>query len=273
MITEVKAAFARDHAEILGGFLDALVKALRVPKPEIPRSFRMADFASWACRLAEPLGLAEGELLDAYARNVEQQAEEAVRADITGEVLLDILEDIPEKRWQGPATELLSNLRTRAEELHASSRQRNWPKSSTVLGKKVRILKDSLGKIGYKVDFTRSMHGGKRIIIIEYQAGTPASSHKLGKVSTDTSLASPTSPMKVTGDSGDSRDTIVGSFPERNRVLATLRAIAGPFSLDYAVERAIKVTNDKTRAEKTLKLLQDEGLVIENPNRYLEVIR
>ena len=221
-ITEVKTAFAQDHAEILGGFLDALVAALRLPEPKFSRTFRMADFASWGCRFAEPLGLSQADFIEAYARNIEQQAEEAVRGDIVGELLLEHLETTVDKQMHGTATELLSILRGEAETLHVSTRQRDWPKSSTALAKRMRVLKDSLGKIGYRVDFTRPVHGGKRIITIEYQtervlrdASTPSPpSEGLGKVATDTSPASPLSPVSGVGDVGDARDTTFETFPE-----------------------------------------------------------
>ena len=76
----------------MGGLLDTLVKALNLPEPKLDRTNRMADFLSWGYRIAEALGRSGEEFLQAYEENIREAAEEAVRADIVAEALLEFLE-------------------------------------------------------------------------------------------------------------------------------------------------------------------------------------
>lgn len=166
-ITDVRAEFSQEQPLILGGFLDAVVKALRMPVPKLDRIFRMADFTSWGYRLAEALGRSGEEFLGAYEENIRLQAEEAVRADVVAEVLLEYLEACKDNKWEGTATTLLNLLKAEAEELHVSTRQKAWPKASYALTRRLRLLKDSLARIGYVIGFTRETHEGTRTIYLE----------------------------------------------------------------------------------------------------------
>jgi hypothetical protein len=186
--TELLEAFRREQPLILGGFLDAIVKAFNMPQPTLPRDFRMNDFASWGYRVAEALGKSGQDFLEAYTENIRMQAEEAVRADIVAEVLLSFLDTCHEKKWAGNATTLLSTLRAHAEELHIGTRQKAWPKASHTLTRRLRLLRTSMAKIGCIVDFTRS--GPERTRLISIQLERRKEPEKLPEVPSEASQAS-----------------------------------------------------------------------------------
>jgi hypothetical protein len=165
-IQSIRTEFEKSKAAILGGILDTVVKVLQMPEPRFERTFRMADFVSWGYRIAEALGEGNGKkLLAAYDGNVRSQAEEAVRADILSEVLLDYVNASNDKKFEGTATQLLTALRQKADELHISTRQREWPKSSNALSRRLKLLKDPLTRIGYTIDFTRDADGTRKLAI------------------------------------------------------------------------------------------------------------
>jgi len=171
-ITDLKAEFSRDAPLVLGGFLDTVVRALNLPEPKLERTFRMADFVSWGYRFAQAFGRPGEEFIAAYERNIREQAEEAARADIVAEVLLEFLDQESDKRWEGTATKLLSLLREHAETLHVSTRQNAWPKGSNALTRRLRILKEPLTRIGYKVNFVRGADKKRtRLVSIDFEAG------------------------------------------------------------------------------------------------------
>jgi hypothetical protein len=55
---------------------------------------------------------------------------------------------------------------------------------------------------------------------------------------------------------------------ERRAVLAALRGIKGPFSLDYALERAAEAIGDEGRARVWLKRLEEERALAQDPDGY-----
>ena len=258
-LKEVQAKFRQDLPLILGGFLDTIAKALGIPEPKLDRTYRMADFVSWGYRIAEALGRSGKEFLEAYERNVREQAEEAVRADIVAEVLLDLLEGSPDRAWEGTATELLSSLRSKADEHHISTRQRAWPKASNALTRRLRILKDPLQRIGYALEF---MPGQKRIISIAFQPRkVPKTSSKASAPSTIGHLAD------VIDDVDDTYETFPGT------VVGALRRIKGPFSDDYAVERIMETGVGRAEAEAWVKHLTDGGQLARDPEGYLRLVK
>ena len=258
-LKEVQEKFIRDLPLILGGLLDTIVKVLNIPEPKLDRTYRMADFLSWGYRIAEALGRSGEEFLQAYEENIREAAEEAVRADIVAEALLEFLEAPHDHAWQGTATALLSELRLKAEELHISTRQMAWPKGSNALTRRLRILKDPLRRIGYAVDFTR---GQKRVVTI---------SHETGKVPKTPSISSTPSRLGQPADDLDDVDDSHETFPAS--AVGVLRKIKGLMSHDYAVEQIMKVGVDRVKAESWVKHMIDEGLLAKDPEGYLRLVK
>jgi hypothetical protein len=257
-LSELQAKFRQDQPLILGGLLDTIVKALNIAEPKLDRTRRMADFLSWGYRIAEALGRSAEEFIQAYDENIQEAAEEAVRADILAEALLEFLEATQDHRWEGTATALLSELRLKADELHVSTRQKGWPKSSSALTRRLRLLKDPLRKIGYSVEFTR---GQKRLISIAFEAG---------RISKTPSKPSTPSRQGQSLDDIDDIDDTSETFP----ALGALRMIKGPFTEDYAVGRIMRTIHvSREEAEAWVKRMIDEGLLAKDPEGYLRLVK
>jgi len=65
------AEFESCKAEILGGFLDTLVKAIQLyPSVNPEELFRMADFTKWGCAIAIALGRTQQDFIKAYEAKV-----------------------------------------------------------------------------------------------------------------------------------------------------------------------------------------------------------
>ncbi|MCK4482836.1 hypothetical protein KAU55_06380, partial [Candidatus Bathyarchaeota archaeon] len=87
---ELMAEFERCKVDILGGFLDSLVRAIRVyPSVNVKGLFRMADFTRWGCAISVALGKTQDDFIDAYGEKVRKQIEEAAYASPVAMVLMD----------------------------------------------------------------------------------------------------------------------------------------------------------------------------------------
>jgi len=198
--SETWSRFNADLPSILGGFLDAAVKALQMPEPRLERNYRMADFVSWGFRMAQALAGKGEDFIASYANNVRAIAKEAVDADILGEPILTLLKENSD--WDGAASQLLDDLRNRAEQLKISTRQKAWPKTADALGRRLRRLKEPLRHIGVSTEFGRTEHartvtlrrGGK---VLENVSAVSEASAGTGHA--DTNDASDTSSQSLNG--------------------------------------------------------------------------
>lgn len=160
----LQAEFKKKKATILGGFLDALSRAMaekeRVEIKELPR---MADFAEWGEAFARALGYGEGVFLGAYLRNITAQHFEAIIAHPVGQALLDLMKDRVE--WSGTACELLAVLEERAEGLKIDTKKtKGWPKAANILSRRINELKTNLAEEGLEVVFDHN-HTNRLITI------------------------------------------------------------------------------------------------------------
>jgi hypothetical protein len=258
-LKEVQEKFRQDLPLILGGLLDTIVKALNMPEPKLDRTYRMADFLSCGYRIAEALGSSGENFLQAYGENIREAAEEAVRADILAEVLLEFLEASQKQGWEGTATALLSELRSKADDLHVSTRQMAWPKSSSALTRRLRLLKDPLHKIGYIIEFTR---GQKRVISVAFEP------RKIPK--TPSKPSTPSTQGQLVDDIDDVDDTSE-TFPAA--ALGALRKIKRAFTDDYAVEQIMETGVGRVEAEACVKRMINEGLLARDPEGYLRLVK
>jgi len=158
--------FESCKAEILGGFLDTLVKAIQVYPSVNPKGlFRMADFTRWGCAIAIALGKTQEDFLNAYEKKVQMQIEEAALASPVATVLIDLMESI--KEWEGTPSQLYIALLNRAKELSISTRQKIWPKASNSLVRQLNELIPSLKALGWEVvtGVRAGPEGTRRILI------------------------------------------------------------------------------------------------------------
>ena len=162
---DLLARFQDARPYILGGFLDALVKAIQVyPSVNSQRLFRMADFTRWGCAIAMALKYTESEFLEAYGQKVRDQIKEAAHASAVATVLLDYMEGLP--KWKGTPSALYGFLNAHAKTMGVSTRQKEWPKAPHSLSRKLNELAPSLKALGWEVTRLREGEEGTRIILI-----------------------------------------------------------------------------------------------------------
>jgi len=182
--------------EILGGFLDTLVKAIRAYPTIKPETlFRMADFTKWGCAIAVALGYAQDDFIKAYEAKVKVQIEEAAHASPLATVLLDYMQT--HENWDDTPSKLFTALLNHAKELGISTRQKAWPKAPHVLIRQLNELIPSLKALGWEV-VTGLKSGGTRRLRINRGDSVPSD------------------PSDTDSDSRDARDA---SFPSSSRQL------------------------------------------------------
>ena len=158
------AEFESCKAEILGGFLDTLVKAIRAyPSVNLKELFRMADFTKWGCAIAIALGKTQEDFIKAYETKVKMQIEEAAHASPIATVLIDHMESL--EKWDGTPSQLYIALNNHAKTLNISTRQKAWPKAPNALVRRLNELAPSLESLGWKLETGIKSGSTRRICI------------------------------------------------------------------------------------------------------------
>lgn len=169
---ELLAEFESYRAEILGGFLDALVQAIREYPSVNPKGlFRMADFTRWGCAITIGLGRPKEDFIHAYEQKVRKQIEEAAYSSPVAMVLMDWVRltveiDGSNSNWEGTPSKLFTALAKHAkDELGISTRQKAWPKAPHVLVRQLNELAPSLRALGLEVVTGIRTGKARRIIL------------------------------------------------------------------------------------------------------------
>ena len=155
--------FENDLPGILGGILDLLSKAMAIHQTiSIERLPRMADFAVWGSAIAIAMGYTSEDFMEAYRKNLSDQHDEIMSQDNVANSLRVFVERHP--LWDGVASDLLSHLVAIAETSLGvdTLRDKDWPKGSNHLSKKLNILRVNLLADG--IAYSSSKGGGKRFI-------------------------------------------------------------------------------------------------------------
>jgi hypothetical protein len=161
------AEFEAARPKILGALFDAVAGALRdLPRVNLERLPRMADFAIWATAAESALGWAPGTFIAAYTRNRDAANELALEESSIADRLLELL---AKGQWEGKAGELLNAL----DESYGSETKRSpgWPKNPRSMSGHLRRLAPNLQAAGWSIEFGRQAGGGRaRIIVIKRAA-------------------------------------------------------------------------------------------------------
>ncbi len=150
--------FERAKAEILGGMLDVLSKAMKIYRQtDLANLPRMADFARWGYAITEALGMDGSEFLKAYQSNIDRQNEEVIQNNTLAQAVFLLLEDMAE--WDG-------TIKDAWEELHEQvnpdgdksflKHDYSFPKTPRTLRKHLERIKTNL------LDYGISFHLGER---------------------------------------------------------------------------------------------------------------
>jgi hypothetical protein len=162
---DLLTAFEAEKPAILGGFLDALVEAMRIyPTVQLHSLYRMADFCKWGCAIAQALDSTPEAFLAAYRRKNRVQVEEAAHSSPVATVLLAYMQT-RYTEWRGTPTQLYTDLQDYAKILKISTRQRAWPKAPHILIRYLNELIPALQLLGFTVE-TGIHTGTQREVII-----------------------------------------------------------------------------------------------------------
>jgi hypothetical protein len=158
---EIWSDFDRDHPEILGGLLDALVGVLReedaVPRHDLPR---MADF-SIVGLAAEAGGLwTPGTFRRALAANREGLVAGVLDSDPIVAPLRALLLKAPGHRWEGSPTDLQAVLDDGVSE--SQKKHKEWSTARSIRSR-LRRLAPALRDVGIEVTLPTGRREGRKI--------------------------------------------------------------------------------------------------------------
>jgi hypothetical protein len=162
-------AFVAAHPRLLGALLDLVVGAMaRLPKIELDRLPRMADFARWAEAGSRAAGKKPGAFLKAYKANQALATELALESSPVAVAVLSLMCQLAS--WTGTAEKLLGVLEGRID---PSRRRKGWPYSPRGLSGALRRALPGLRAAGIVVTFSRGTGKARtRTITISREAGT-----------------------------------------------------------------------------------------------------
>lgn len=252
---ELWLEFEKHKAQILGGFLDTLVEAIRVFPSINPKGglFRMADFTRWGCAITKALGYKETRFIEAYNVKVRTQIEEAAYASPLAAVLIDYMRGLEE--WKGTPSEFYSTMVAHAKELGISTRQKIFPKAPNSLVRQLNELAPSLKSLGLEV-VTGKKSGSTRFITVTTVPTVPIREDN----------------VKVR----DGRDDIfpTSSSPTIQETIEYAVNMMAKRKPDNTTEdmflHDLQVKNmNKEEAQKVLDKLTDEGILAYDPQGWL----
>ena len=181
------ANFDADLPGILGGAFGVLSKAIQIlPSVNVPKNFRMADFAKWGYAVAEAASLGGMRFLSTYERNIKRQHEEAVSASLLAQAILEFIAGRDD--WEGTASSLKKDLDPIARDslgIDPNNRRSGWPQDAARLSKEVFLLAETLAASGVTV--SRPPRTGKRgrAILLQVVSGSTVTSDTTGTAASE----------------------------------------------------------------------------------------
>jgi hypothetical protein len=153
--------FDADRADIIGGALTALSKAMAImPEVELDKLNRMADFTAWGYAIAEALGIGGERFLEAYDYNYSQSNREVLESHPVAAAVVALM--TTRREWSGSVASLFTALEQVASEVSINTLLKYWPKAPNILSMRLREIKSNLEEIGIRFDVR---HGGSSKII------------------------------------------------------------------------------------------------------------
>ena len=143
-------AFKNELPEILGGFLDALCRAMAIKSEvNLPWRSRMVDFVVWGAVIARALGYTEAQFLQAYSENIHAQNQAVLAASLVATAILNFMAD--KDSWTGTPAELLAALEPVADSLKINTKQQGWPKNPNWLTRRINEVRVNILAEGISV--------------------------------------------------------------------------------------------------------------------------
>ena len=147
--------------KVLGALLDGISLALKnVSNTKLEKLPRMADFALWATAGIQAFGFRPEDFINSYQQNRSQSVDYALESDPVSLSILALMSDNEE--WEGDATKLHTDLSGKISDFEKNVKE--WPKSSSALGKKLVRVAVFLQTKGISIIYNRGSN--KRTIVI-----------------------------------------------------------------------------------------------------------
>lgn len=174
--------FEQDRPRILGGIFNALSRAMKIEKELVlPRLQRLADFTRWGEAISRAIGYPDNAFINAYQMKVDTALIESFEANQIAYLLMDFTAGFSEgDEWTGTMKQLREKLLRRLmeqesaegpelrygnqqhhehdagiEDIMRKSRLREFPRTESVLSRRINSLKGSLLKVGIVVENLR----------------------------------------------------------------------------------------------------------------------
>jgi len=165
--TVVKERFAAIKPNLLGYIFDIIAKVIQVKKSggiDIKEYPRMADFAEIGEIISRCMGYQENEFLAAYHKNINMLTDEAIEAHPVAIAIVRFMKD--KSDWAGTITQLYQELIATAYDSRIDTFGRMWPKSASILSRRINEVKTVLRSKGitvesYLADTTTGLRGIK----------------------------------------------------------------------------------------------------------------
>ena len=157
---KLKKEFEADIPDILGGILDVMVQVIERRDEELEEYPRLADWYGLGYIAAEVLGIKDS-FVEAFKRSEKDQHIEVVESHNESELLVEFMEEIEQDSWKAKKSDLYRELTKMAEERKL---KKNWPKTVSAFGKKLKKLYHNLDQMGFHCE--DSTDGKNRMISI-----------------------------------------------------------------------------------------------------------
>src|SRR5437867_7687437 len=91
------------------------------------------------------------------------QSHEVLESSIIASAVIHLVTSRNNEDWAGTPTLLLSELENEAELLKINTRTKSWPKSPSIVSRRLKEIKINLRQVGIEIEF---VHDGTQMIII-----------------------------------------------------------------------------------------------------------
>jgi hypothetical protein len=180
----VELEFEEFRPKLLGYIFDILVKALQI-KSELKLSQlpRMADFAVWGEAIARAMNYKPLEFIEAYNNNIGMQNIEVIESNQLAQAMVKFVlswyDEDKRACWTSQTSKVLENLNKIAQTYSIDTTNREWPRASNSLTKRLRPLLTNLREgLGIHIMLGRTTTGSnknKNISIIRIRKESPPS--------------------------------------------------------------------------------------------------
>ncbi|EKD55723.1 MAG: hypothetical protein ACD_59C00056G0004 [uncultured bacterium] len=175
---EIFEKYKIDLPEVLGGAFEILTKVLALKATSVPtasRYPRMAEFAQWGFYIAEALEIGGEAFISAYENNINTHNKNVVFENPITLSLIKLLEEEPEKKWNGSMKSLLESLNKVRVSLGHEVTPKGWPLDPSHLSRELNKFMVNLEGIGVYYENKRTNEGAVASIISKIMPSLPSS--------------------------------------------------------------------------------------------------